>query len=175
MCSTVDQLKAWSSRVKVPAMISSEYENRGVSLLGVDPDGELALGFNPDDILEGRFLSGVDDRGIVIGRKLMQRLETRLGKRVVLMSQDPDNSIAERGFRIVGVFKAELESREESFVYAGRDVVQDMLGMGTDVSEIAVLGHDYQAPEALAQISAPWYLRVMKYCPGWNLIPTWPP
>ena len=144
------QLKAWSSRVSVPAMISSEYENRGVSLLGVDPDGELALGFNPDDILEGRFLSGVDDRGIVIGRKLMQRLETRLGKRVVLMSQDPDNSIAERGFKIVGIFRAELESREEGYVYAGRDVVQGMLGLGTGISEIAVLGHDYQAPEALS-------------------------
>jgi ABC-type lipoprotein release transport system permease subunit len=66
------------------------------------------------------------------------------------MSQDPDNAIAEGGFRIVGVFKAEMESREESFVYAGRNVVQDMLGIGTDVSEIAVLGLDYKAPEPLA-------------------------
>ncbi len=144
------QVKAWSSRIKVPAMISSEYENRGVFLLGVDPEGELALGFNPDDITEGRFLNGSDDRGIVVGRKLLQRLESRLGKRVVLMSQDPDNTIAEGGFRIVGVFKAELESREESFVYVGRDVVQAMLGIGTDVSEIAVLGQDYQTPEILA-------------------------
>ena len=144
------QVLAWTSRVKVPAMISSEYENRGVSLLGVDPQGELALGFDPDDVIEGRFLSGVDDRGIVIGRKLAERLETRLGKRVVAMSQDPENAIADRGFRVVGIFKAELESREESIVYAGRDVVQQMLGIGTDVSEIAVLGHEYRAPESLA-------------------------
>jgi ABC-type lipoprotein release transport system permease subunit len=146
-----EQVKAWSSRVKVPAMISSEYENRGVSLLGVDPQGELALGFNPEDIVEGRFLNGSDDRGIVIGRKLMQRLETRLGKRVVLMSQDPDNAIAEGGFRVVGVFRAELESREETLVYAGRDIVQDMLGIGTEVSEIAVLGQHYEAPEELTE------------------------
>ncbi len=144
-----EQVSAWTSRIKVPAMISSEYENRGVSLLGVDPEGELALGFDPDDVLEGRFLDGSDDRGIVIGRKLMQRLETRLGKRVVVMSQDPENDIAERGFRIVGVFRAELESREESVVYAGRDVVQAMLGVGTDISEIAVRGYDYRALEVL--------------------------
>ncbi|MCP4048924.1 MAG: ABC transporter permease [Gammaproteobacteria bacterium] len=143
------QVKAWTSRVKVPAMISSEYENRGISLLGVNPDGEIALGFDASDVTEGRFLNGSDDRGIVIGRKLMQRLETRLGKRVVVMSQDPDNAIADRGFRIVGVFKAELESREESIVYAGRDVVQTMLGIGTGVSEIAVLGHDYHTPGVL--------------------------
>jgi ABC-type lipoprotein release transport system permease subunit len=144
-----EQVKAWSSRIKVPAMISSEYENRGVFLLGVDPEGELALGFNPDDITEGRFLNSSDDRGIVVGRKLLQRLESRLGKRVVLMSQDPDNAIAEGGFRVVGVFKAELENREESFVYVGRDVVQAMLDIGTAVSEIAVLGQDYQTPEVL--------------------------
>jgi len=143
------QVKAWTSRVKVPAMISSEYENRGISLLGVNPDGEMALGFDATDIVEGRFLDASDDRGIVIGRKLMQRLETRLGKRVVVMSQDPDNAIADRGFRIVGVFKAELETREETIVYAGRDVIQAMLGIGTEISEIAVLGHDYHTPETL--------------------------
>ncbi len=143
------QVVAWSSRIKVPAMISSEYESRGISLLGVDPAEELALGFDSNDVIEGRFLKAADDGGIVIGRKLVQRLETRLGKRVVLMSQDPDNAIADRGFRIVGVYRAELESREESIVYAGRDVVQNMLGMGTDVSEIAILGFDYRTPESL--------------------------
>lgn len=145
-----EQVLAWASRIKVPAMISSEYENRGISLLGVDPVGELALGFDPDDVIEGQFLNGTDDRGVVIGRKLAERLETRLGKRVVIMSQDPENAIADRGFRVVGIFKAELESREESIVYAGRDVVQAMLGIGSDVSEIAVLGHDYRTPGALA-------------------------
>lgn len=147
-----DQVKAWSSRLNVPAVISSEYENRGVSLLGVDPEAELAMGFNPDDITEGRFLDGRDDPGIVIGRKLMQRLETHLGKRVVLMSQDPDNDIVDRGFRVVGIFRAELESREESIVYTARDVVQDMLGSGSVISEIAVLGHDYRTPETLSLI-----------------------
>ena len=144
------QVAAWTSRVKVPAMISSEYDNRGITLLGVDPAGELALGFDAADVVEGRFLDGSDDGGIVIGRKLLQRLETRLGKRVVAMSQDPENAIADRGFRIVGVFKAELESQEESVVYAGRDVVQKMLGIGSEISEIAVLGQDYREPGLLA-------------------------
>lgn len=146
------KVAAWSSRIKVPAMISSEYENRGVTLLGIDPQGELALGFKVDDVIEGRFLDGANDGGIVVGRKLLERLESRLGKRVVIMSQDPGNTIADRGFRVVGVFKAELESLEESVVYAGRDVVQSMLGMGTEVSEIAILGFDYRKPEGLASL-----------------------
>jgi len=144
------QVTAWTGRVKVPAMISSEQDNRGITLLGIDPGGEMALGFDSTDVIEGRFLEGPGDRGVVIGKKLMERLETRLGKRVVVMSQDPENNIADRGFRVVGVYEADLESREESFVYAGRDVIQTMLGMGSNVSEIAILGHDYRTPESLA-------------------------
>jgi ABC-type lipoprotein release transport system permease subunit len=140
---------AWTSRVRVPAMISSEHDSRGVTLLGIDPLGETALGFDSADVIEGRFLDGTGDRGIVIGKKLLQRLDTRVGKRVVLMSQDPDNNIADRGFRVVGVFEADLESREDSIVYAGREVIQSMLGIGTDVSEIAVLAYDYRTPQAL--------------------------
>ncbi len=37
----------WTRRVRVPAMISSERDSRGVTLLGVDPAGEIALGFDP--------------------------------------------------------------------------------------------------------------------------------
>ena len=37
------EVAGWTSRVRVPAMISSERDSRGVTLLGVDPDGEIAL------------------------------------------------------------------------------------------------------------------------------------
>ena len=143
------EVVAVASRVRVPAMVSSERDNRGVILLGVDPDEEIALGFDPDSIVEGRFLDGPDDTGVVVGRKLMERLETDLGKRIVIMSQDPDNNVADRGFRIVGVYRAKLPSLEEQFLYAGRGTVQDLLSIPGQVSEIAVLGHDYRDVSAL--------------------------
>jgi len=134
----------WTARLRVPAMISSERENRGLMLLGVDPDGEIAVGFETDTIVEGRWLESVDDPGIVVGKKMLERLETGLGKRVVLMSQDPDNEIADRGFRIIGVFEGTLAAQEEAYVYAGRATVQGMLNADGEVSEIAVAGHDYR-------------------------------
>jgi ABC-type lipoprotein release transport system permease subunit len=125
-------------------MISSERDSRGVTLLGVDPDGELALGFDLESIDEGRFLEGPDDSGLVVGRRLLERLETGLGKRVVIMTQDPDNNVADRGFRIVGVFSATLATREEQFVYAGKSTLQSLLGVEGQVSEVAINGGDYR-------------------------------
>jgi ABC-type lipoprotein release transport system permease subunit len=65
------------------------------------------------------------------------------------MSQDRENEIADRGFRIVGVFDSSLESQEEGFAFAGRATVQRLLKMGDQVSQIAVLGRDYRDVEGL--------------------------
>jgi ABC-type lipoprotein release transport system permease subunit len=138
------EVAAWTSRVKVPAVISSERDSRGIVLLGVEPESEIEVSFDADSIVEGRFLESADDRGLVIGRKMAEHLETRLGKRVVVMSQDPDNNIADRGFRIVGIYKAKLASLEEMYVYAGRDTVQKMLNIEGQVSEIVATGDDYR-------------------------------
>ena len=146
---------AWAPRVAVPAMIASERNTRGVTLLGVVPEREIGLGFDPASIVSGRFLEGPHDQGLVVGRKMLARLETELGKRVVVMSQDPDNNIADRGFRIVGVFEGDLASQEEQWIYAGIETVQTLLGMGDRISEIAVVGGDYRDVDPLlAQVRA---------------------
>jgi ABC-type lipoprotein release transport system permease subunit len=139
--------KAWSSRVKVPAVIASEYESRGATLLGIDPVAERAFGYISYDEVEGRFLESVDDNGIVIGRKLADKLETRVGKRVVLMSQDPDNEIADRGFRVVGVFEADVPAFEEANVFIGKKAAQKMLRIGDTTTEIVFLGDNYRDVE----------------------------
>ena len=145
---------AWAGRVRVPAVISSERGSRSVLLLGVDPEAEEALGSLPAEILEGRMLEGVDDRGLVIGASLARRLETELGKRVVIMSQDPDNNVVDRGARVVGIYRARLQGSEDRFVYAGRAVVQEMLGIGEQLSEIALTGDDYRHVDD-------WYPRIV--------------
>jgi ABC-type lipoprotein release transport system permease subunit len=139
----------WASRVRVPAVVTSEYDSRGLTLLGIDPALERGLTFIDDATVEGRFLESSADQGIVIGQKLAKTLNTRLGKRVAVMSQDPDNDIADRGFRVVGIFNADVAAFEETFVFAGKATVQKMLRIGDQVSEIAVVGDDYRDVEGV--------------------------
>lgn len=144
----------WASRVKVPAVVTSERESRGVALLGIDPESERGLTFVDYDKVEGRFLGGVEDSGIVIGRKLADKLETGLGKRIVIMSQNPDNEIADRGFRVVGLFDANMDAIEEGFVFIGKQTAQTLLGVPGMVTEVFALGDDYRDVDALvAQMS----------------------
>jgi len=148
------EVVAWAARVRVPAVVSSERDTRGVTLVGIEPEREKDISFVAGDIVEGRYLESRDDEGIVVGRKLLEKLETSFGKRVVIMSQDRNNQIADRGFRIVGVFDAKLDQTEEKFIFAGEKTIQELLEAGDLVSEVAILGRDYRNVEGLRNMVA---------------------
>ncbi|MGI9203084.1 MAG: ABC transporter permease [Woeseiaceae bacterium] len=147
-------IERYTARVRVPAIISSERESRGITFLGVDPKQELLLDAIGTALVEGRTLSGPDDKGVIIGRELAEKLDTRVGKRVVVMSQDPENEVADRGFRVVGLYEANLAIQEETYAFAGREIVQMMLGIGDGISEVAISGDDYRdVSRLLAEVS----------------------
>jgi ABC-type lipoprotein release transport system permease subunit len=140
---------AASARVRVPAVISSERESAGVVLVGIDPEGERGLSFISKAVTDGAYLSSPDDPGLLLGRRLAEQLETALGRRVVLMSQDADNRIADRGFRVVGIFDADPQALETGYVFVGLDIARQMLTIGKDVSEVAVMTPDRKRLEAV--------------------------
>ncbi len=156
----------WSQRIRVPAVISSERESLGVELMGIVPEGEMTLSSLPKQISSGHFLNSADSDGIVIGARLARRLQTELGKRVVIMSQDPDNNIADRGFPIVGIYTASMESLEERYAFIGLHTAQRLLNVGNSLSEVEIQGPDFRHVdnlyETLQQLLpgrdvAPWY------------------
>jgi ABC-type lipoprotein release transport system permease subunit len=140
----------WSERIRVPAVIRSERDVFGVTLVGINPQQENGLSFIADSVTEGEYLADTHDSHVLIGRKLLERLETKPGRRIVLMSQDPDNNIAERGFRIGGIFDTDLQATETSYVFTGIETARALLKMGNGVSEISLLGPDYRNLDALA-------------------------
>lgn len=144
-----DDVVAWSQRIRVPAVIRSERDVLAVTLVGIDPAREKGLSFIGDSVTEGDDLSSVNDKKILVGKKLLERLETKLDRRVVLMSQDPENNVAERGFRIGGMFDTDLEATETGYVFAGLETVRKMLDMGPGISEISLIGHDYRELDGL--------------------------
>jgi ABC-type lipoprotein release transport system permease subunit len=158
---------AWASRVRVPAVVSSERESRSVTLLGIDPARERSISFVADDMAEGRFLEDGADSGIIIGRKLADTLDTKLGKRIVIMTQDPDNEIADRGFRIVGVFDSNLQNLEEGYVFTGIETAQRLLKIDDRVHEIALIGTGFRDVDPVYELvsnaagadlsTLPWY------------------
>jgi ABC-type lipoprotein release transport system permease subunit len=144
-------VRTWAMRVRVPAIVQTARETAPVTLVGIDADAERGLSFIPQAVREGEYLAGNSGSDVLIGRKLAQRLRTGVGKRVVILSQAASGEIAERGFRVVGLFETEQERDEKGFVFVPRATAQAMLGIGDDVSEIAFIVDDLAALPAVLQ------------------------
>lgn len=147
-----DRVEHWASRVRVPGVVLSERESAGVMLLGIDYAAERGLSFIGEGVSRGRALKGPADDGVILGVRLAELLQTEVGKRVVLMSEGADGGIADRGFRVVGLFDAELDSTEKSFVFTGREVLQRLIGLDGAVSEISALVTEGAQNEVLREL-----------------------
>ena len=143
---------AYSARVRLSAIVQSEYKTLPVTLVGVVPGHERQISVLPTQITTGHYLSGPGDIGIVLGRNLASRLKTRVGKRVVVMAQAADGHLAERAFQVVGLF-AGPRTAEDEFVFTGLTTAQGFTGIGGDLSEIAFdVRNDAALPGVLAAL-----------------------
>ena len=138
----------WTERVRVSAIAQNARHSAGVTLVGVRAEKEAGISFIGQAVTAGRFLQkDRDDYGIVIGRALADDFETGLGKKIILMSQGMDGEIQSRAFRVVGIFQAQMEATEKTYVFVTLTAARDMLKMGSGISEVAVLLPDRNATE----------------------------
>lgn len=147
------QVKRWARRVRVSAIVQSERENAPVTLVGIEPQRERGLSFIADAVNAGHYPENNQAAGVLLGKKLAKRLRTRLGKRVVLLSQAQDGSVAEQGFRVIGIYESDHKEIESHFVFVSISQAQKMLGIDNDLSEVAFRVEDLQTlPDVLARL-----------------------
>ncbi|GIT39036.1 MAG: hypothetical protein Ct9H300mP8_02320 [Gammaproteobacteria bacterium] len=138
------QLQGWARRVRVPAVIMSERETRGIEFIGIDPAQE-SISFVADWTIEGEGLQGPDDRRILVGKSLAEQLETAAGRRLVIVTQGADGRSREAGYRIAGLYQSEHSALEKFHVFTGIEAAQALLVSDT-VTEVSVRLTDEKIP-----------------------------
>ena len=130
-----------AKRINLPAVISSERETRGVAMIGIDPADE-AISLYRDFEVSGETLAGPDDGRLLIGKALAETLQTKIGRRVVMIVEGADGKSRERGYRIAGVFDSPTNWPEEALVFSGLQALQDTLatvGLANPITELSVV------------------------------------
>ena len=143
--SEVDEgaVAGWAARVRVPAVIMSERGTRGVQFVGVNPAQE-GISFLGGAKIVGEFLRDGADRRILVGRALAEQLETKVGRRLVIITQGADGLSREAGFRIAGLYEAQGENLEKAFAFTGVDALQRLLGAPA-FTELSIRLHEEPA------------------------------
>ncbi|MFC1516495.1 ABC transporter permease [Thermodesulfobacteriota bacterium] len=134
----------WAPRVRISAIVNNARHTGGLTLVGIDPEREAEISFIGNAVIEGRGLTMDDTHGIVVGSALVDKFETKLGRKLVLMAQAADQEIASRAFRIVGIFRAEMAVTEKQFAFVTMPAAQQMLKLEKQISEVAVMLPDHR-------------------------------
>ncbi len=140
----------WTTRVRVDAIASNARHSGGATLVGIDPEREAGISFIGQAVTEGAYLKAEDTYGIIVGQALADKFETKLGRKLVMMSQDTKGDIASRAFKITGIFRAEMEATEKQFVFVTIGAARKMLKLGNEISEVSILLADYKESDEVA-------------------------
>lgn len=143
-------IAAFGKRINITGLVSSPEGSVGTLICAVEPEKEPLVTTMAGYVTSGRFL-GKTDHDVVMGDKLAQRLDLRLGEKVVVMAQANDGSMGAEAFRLSGVFHTGSETFDGQIIYIPLKATQDMLVVGNRVNQIVARLTDIDAADQVRQ------------------------
>jgi ABC-type lipoprotein release transport system permease subunit len=129
----------WTERIKVSSYVSNARHSSGVTLVGIDPEKERMISFLGTSIVKGKYLEPNDKSGVIMGKALLEKFDTKIGKKLILMTRSKTGKVVSKAFRIRGVFKAEMETTEKTYLFITMQGARKFLDMEKGISEISIL------------------------------------
>ena len=112
----------------------------GISLMGIEPEKEIAISFLPETVIEGNYLSKGDGRWVVVGYQLAKNLNVSVGKKFVFTTNDIKGELVEELFRVKGIFKTGSKEIDGHFVQSDIEIARKIAGLGSDdVSQLGII------------------------------------
>lgn len=128
-------------RVLARGLVSSAQGSEGVEVQGVDWLREEKLSYHVREIRKGERPAPGDDRGVLIGEKLAQRLKVDVGSKVRMMVQRADGEIGAELYRVRGIFHSMAPAISQHKVFVSESSARTLLGV-EDVAHQVVIQLD---------------------------------
>ncbi|MBW2623970.1 MAG: ABC transporter permease, partial [Deltaproteobacteria bacterium] len=105
----IEQVKSTKLLVMGQGVARTGFGTVGVGIMGVEPSIETRTSPLVQSIVKGRYLEDGDGALAVLGSKLAQRLHLKIGKKMVITTNDASGALTEQLCRVVGIFETGTE------------------------------------------------------------------
>ncbi len=136
----ISSVVAAGKRLIAEPFVMAAHGTAGGKLIGVVPEQEKKVTDISEKIIEGAYLEH-DSRmpPVVVGEKLADRLQLKVGTRIIMQMVDRNGDLSVKGYRVSGIYRTTNTSYDESTLFVKFDDLKAQLGMEDDVAhEIAV-------------------------------------
>jgi len=153
-------------RIQAQAIVSSAAKSEAIALIGIDPALERTVTFIHQTVVQGTALQSGRDRDIMIGRKLAEKLNVRLGEKIVITAQASGGELGTAAYRVSGIFATESKNFDESMAFVTLPAAQALLALQGRVSTVNIrLDDRSQVPDTVA------HLRLWVSASGYSVAP----
>jgi putative ABC transport system permease protein len=143
-------LKSVVSRLRVSGLASAAGADAGALVYGVQPSKEQHFSRLASFVSRGRWLQDADDRAVVLGDGLADRLQVGLGDKVVLMAALDNGDIASEVFRVKGMLHSGVLDIDDMLAAVPLHRAQAWLDMGKGVTDIVLRADSFAVVNGLA-------------------------
>jgi ABC-type lipoprotein release transport system permease subunit len=120
--------------------------NVSATLMGIEPSVELETSPLARHMVDGRYLNDDDGPWVVIGSELAQRLKLKVGKKMVITTNDAAGNLVDELCRVRGIFETGSVEIDGYFIQAPIDFARRLFGLPEQgVSQLGVI---LRVPEA---------------------------
>lgn len=142
MLRSMPEVEAAAQNVVGTAIVTYGSRERGVALMGIEPEAQEAVN-ELDTYIEGGRIYDLYSSGgaMLLGAGLAEILGVSKGDIVNVKLRDGES----RALRVVGIFRTGVTTIDYSRAYTLISVAQQLLGMGRDVNQIVVRLRDHEA------------------------------
>ena len=138
-----------TKRVKVPMVLRSERVAQNAILVGIDLVTEQKLSFYGKDYLPYNEPITYKNNGVVMGKTLVDDLETQKNFRVVASAEDYKGNSIESPLYINDIYKSSMPNVEEMYFFQDIKQVQNRYNLGNKVTEVSIIFSDDKYTDAL--------------------------
>ena len=146
-------------RIMGQAMFASGAKSMGGSFIAIDPTQETpAHNIFLRTLVEGRCFSVGEEHGVVVGAKMAEKLNLRLGKKLIFTMTDKDGELVSELGRVSGIFKTGDDSVDGGVVLLPLALVRKGLGYEPRAASLVAifLGDHREAASVKSELTRRW-------------------
>ena len=148
----INEIEGWAPRILGQAMLSTSYGSVGAAFIGVDPEREKENTLLIDKITEGTYLEHAAGRGVLIGRKMAERLNVSVGSKMVITANNLHGEIAAELLRVVGIFETGSEMIDGYICQITLKRAQTLLAMKEgEITQLAIFIANQRATDRVIE------------------------
>jgi ABC-type lipoprotein release transport system permease subunit len=117
-------------RIALQVLAATAHNSIGAGLQGVAVAEDPFAAILRDRLVAGRWLEAGDGKGVLIGRKMADKLKAKVGSKVVVMAGGDKGEVESRLGRVRGIFSAGVDALDGFVMLSGLEFARNLLPRG---------------------------------------------